>query len=112
MYASAQALHQTCLYTDLEIQFNLRNNFSATMLDMTNASADMYKPLSLTSNAIRGITNITAPGALSNGSVRTTTGHISSKSGNIQATNETVSRKAGSFSNAAMQTNEWKANGT
>ena len=53
---------------------------------MTNTSVNNYQPLSLNTNVLNGIINITTSADIYIGSITTNTGHISSTSGNIQTT--------------------------
>ena len=77
-------MHWTELFLD---QFGhahqCRINASSTMIDMTNAGVNLYKPLWLIRNVISGITKITPSGHISGGYITTTSWHISSNSGKV-----------------------------
>ena len=45
---------------------------------------NIYKPLLMNTNSLNGIASNTAPGDIAGGTITTTTGSISSFSGNIQ----------------------------
>ena len=74
-----------------------RISFSSTMLYMTNAGVNLYKPLYLNTRALSGIIYCFTSRGVPGGSGTTAIGHMSSISGNIQTTNGTVSGKIGAF---------------
>ena len=60
---------------------------------------NIYKNLLLNNNTLSGMINITASGELVAGSITTSSGNISSYSGNKQTREGTVGGKNGSFQN-------------
>ena len=58
---------------------------------------NVYNPILMNSNSLKGISSITASGDIAAGSITTNSGNISSTSGNIQTGDGTVAGKNGTF---------------
>ena len=75
------------------------------MLNMTNTNVNVCKPLATPSNAISGITRVTATG-----NITTTAGNIASTSGHIQTLQGSVSGGKRFISVCGVYGEQWHIN--